>query len=351
MEMCGQWGLQDIRTELPAAHLENIRFFHIPKTTAPHPRENCEGQWTACDSTTLPSFSAVAYFFGKRLSREMNVPVGLIAASWGGTAAEVWTPDSIVREDPVLKEAAAKISPSGMCPYEPGYAYNAMIAPVTPYAIAGAIWYQGENNTGAAATYHRLFTAMIDSWRKAWQRDMPFYFVQIAPFVYRLRNTGALLREAQLQSAAHHKTGMVVITDLVTDTFNVHPANKHDVGLRLANMALADTYNKPGIPYRSPVFRSMEVQGSRAVITLTGNKGLKVKGPAATEWQIAGADKVFHPAAVAIRGQRVTLSSPMVKAPAAVRYGFRDAAMGNLFSGEGLPVSPFRTDSWEVEVK
>ncbi|RPE09208.1 sialate O-acetylesterase [Chitinophaga lutea] len=351
MEMCGQWGLQDIKAELPTAHLQNVRFFHIPKTTAPYPQENCEGQWTACDSATLPSFSAVAYFFGKRLSKELNVPVGLIAASWGGTAAEIWTPGGIVHKDPVLAQAAKKIEPSGMCPYEPGYAFNAMIAPVTHYAIAGVIWYQGENNTGAASTYRRLFTAMIDSWRDAWQRDLPFYFVQIAPFVYRLKNTGALLREAQLQSATHHKTGMVVVTDLVADTHNVHPANKHDVGWRLANMALVNTYHKQGIPFQSPVFRNMDIQGKKAVVTFTGDKGLKIKGPVATEWLMAGPDRIFHPATISIRGQQVTVSSPMVKAPVAVRYGFRDAAMGNLFSGEGLPVSPFRTDSWDVAIK
>ncbi|GEP98472.1 sialate O-acetylesterase [Chitinophaga cymbidii] len=352
MEMCGQWGLQDIKAELPSAHFSNIRFFHIPKTTAPYPQEDCTGEWTACDSITLQTFSAVGYFFGKRVSKELNVPVGLIAASWGGTAAEIWTPDSIVRHNPVLKQAAKKIKPSGMCPYEPGYAFNAMIAPLTRYAIAGAIWYQGENNTEAASTYKPLFTAMIDGWRAAWKRDFPFYFVQIAPFRYKLQNTGALLREAQLQSAQHHKTGMVVITDLVSDTNNVHPANKHDVGLRLANLALADTYHRQGIVYLSPVFNSMRIRGNKAVITFDhAENGLMIKGKTATEWLIAGEDKVFYPATVSIRQQTVTVSSKNVKAPVAVRYGFRDAAMGNLFSREGLPVAPFRTDDWYVKTE
>jgi sialate O-acetylesterase len=352
MEMSAQKGLQDVKAELPSARLHNIRFFHIPQTTAPYPQDDCEGQWAACDSITLQAFSAVAYFFGKRLSRELNVPIGLIGASWGGTAAEVWTPDSIVRNDPVLQQAAATIVPSGMCPYQPGYAFNAMIAPVTPYAVAGAIWYQGENNTGAAATYKRLFTAMIDGWRAAWKRDLPFYFVQIAPFRYRVQNTGALLREAQLQSMAHHKTGMVVITDLVADTNDVHPANKHDVGLRLANLALADTYHRQGIPFQSPVFKSMRIRGNRAVITFShADKGLIIKGTSATEWMIAGEDKIFHPAEVTIDRHSVIVSGKMVKAPVAVRYGFRDAAMGNVFSREGLPLAPFRTDNWEVETE
>lgn len=352
MEMSAQSGLQDVKAELPSAHLNNIRFFHIPKTTAPYPQEDCAGQWAACDSVTLQAFSAVGYFFGKRLGKALNVPIGLIAASWGGTAAEVWTPDSIVHANPVLKQAATKIIPSGMCPYQPGYAFNAMIAPVTPYAIAGAVWYQGENNTGAAATYRQLFTAMIDGWRAAWKRDFPFYFVQIAPFRYQVKNTGALLREAQLQSAAHHKTGMVVITDLVADTNNVHPANKHDVGLRLANLALADTYHRQGIVFQSPVFSNMRIRGNRAVITLDhAGKGLMIKGTTATEWMIAGEDKIFYPAEVLIQHNTLTVSSKMVKAPVAVRYGFRDTGMGNLFSREGLPVAPFRTDDREVETK
>lgn len=352
MEMSAQNGLQDVKKELPSAHLNNIRFFHIPKTTAPYPQDDCAGQWAACDSVTLQAFSAAAYFFGKRLSRALNVPVGLIAASWGGTAAEVWTPDSIVHNDPILKQAAAKIVPSGMCPYQPGYAFNAMIAPVTPYAIAGAIWYQGENNTGTADTYKQLFTAMIDGWRAAWKRDFSFYFVQIAPFRYHVKNTGVLLREAQLQSAAHHKTGMVVITDLVADTNDVHPANKHDVGLRLANFALADTYHRHGIPFQSPVFSSMRIHRNRVIITFNhADKGLMIKGTTATEWMIAGDDKVFYPAEAVVRGHTVSVSNKMVKAPVAVRYGFRDAAIGNVFSREGLPLAPFRTDNWKVETK
>ena len=349
MEMSAQKGLQDVKAELPSAHLNNIRFFHIPKTTALYPQDDCAGEWAACDSVTLQAFSAVAYFFGKRLSTALNVPVGLIAASWGGTTAEVWTPDSIVHNDPVLEEAAAKIVPSGMCPHLPGYAFNAMIAPVTPYTIAGAIWYQGENNTGTAHTYKQLFTAMIDGWRAAWKKDFPFYFVQIAPFRYQVKNSGALLREAQLQSAAHHKTGMVVITDLVADTNDVHPANKHDVGLRLANFALADTYHRQGIPFQSPVFSSMRIHGNKAILTFDhADKGLMIKGATATEWMIAGEDKIFHPATVAIHGHTVTVSSKMVKAPVAVRYAFRDAAMGNTFSREGLPIAPFRTDNWSL---
>lgn len=349
MEMCGQWGLKDIKEERPTAFNPNIRFFHIPKTTAAYPQDNCTGQWTICDSNTLQTFSAVGYFFGKNLNKTLNVPVGLIEAAWGGTAAEVWTPDSIVLNNPVLKEAAKAVLPSGMCPHVPGYAFNAMIAPLTNFNIAGVTWYQGENNTDAASTYKQLFTAMIDGWRRAWNKNLPFYYVQIAPFKYRAQNRGALLREAQLQSMHHPNTGMVVTTDLVTDLNDVHPANKHDVGLRLANWALAETYHKEGISYKSPLFKAMVIKNNKALLTF--DQAVMVKGKTVNEIFIAGEDMVFYPAEVSIKNNTVTVWSSQVKAPMAVRYCFSNTAIGNLFNKEGLPVSPFRTDDWFVETK
>lgn len=352
MEMSGKRGLEDIKAALPNAYNNNIRFFQIPKTTAREPQDDCAGEWTICDSATLNTFSGVAYFFGKQLnSRLKNVPIGLIQSCWGGTTAEVWTPDSIVNADPVLKTAAARIEPSSMCPYLPGYTYNAMIAPLTQYAIAGVIWYQGENNTGTASTYHRLFTTMMDAWRKAWGKELPFYYVQIAPYRYRLRNVGALLREAQLQSMQHPHTGMVVTTDLVTDTNDVHPHNKHDVGLRLANWALAETYGQTGFPYKSPVPESMSIKKDKAVITFQhAAQGLTFRGKNITTLQIAGEDRIFHTAEASVKGNTIIVKSRAVKSPVAVRYGFSNTAMGNLFSTSGLPVAPFRTDNWPIDL-
>ncbi|MBO9592853.1 MAG: sialate O-acetylesterase [Niabella sp.] len=347
MEMSGSWGLQDIQKELPQAHQQELRFFHIPKTTAAFPQEQVKGEWVVCDSNTLKTFSAVGYFFGKNIRQKLGTPVGLIEAAWGGTAAEVWTPDSIVNNNPVLKKAAGLIQPSGMCPYIPGSAYNGMIAPIVPYAIAGVTWYQGENNTDAATTYRPLFTAMIHAWRRAWEQPLPFYYVQVAPFRYRKTNAGALLREAQWQCRVIPHTGMVATNDITGNVNDVHPQNKHDVGLRLSNWALADHYGIKGIACKSPEYKSMQVKGTKAFIKISGaDGGLKLRGDSISSMQIAGADKVFYPAEAIIQDDTIVVWNISVKRPMAVRYCFTDTAIGNVFSSAGLPLLPFRTDQW-----
>jgi sialate O-acetylesterase len=339
--------LPDIAAELPACYNKNIRFFHIPKTTAVNPQDDCAAKWTICDSNTLKFFSAVGYFFGKKLNQDLNVPIGLINASWGGTPAEVWTPEEKVNNDADLKAAAAKQKNDSRWPITPGYTYNAMIAPITNYGIAGSIWYQGESNTETSATYGKLFTTMINSWRKAWNKEFPFYYVQIAPYKYGKPLIGSLLREQQTRSMALPHTGMVVITDLVADTNNIHPTNKHDVGARLANWALHDTYKKEGIVYKSPEFKSMEVKKGKAYISFNNAPtGLMAKGKSVTEVYVAGSDQQFYPADAKIENNQLVVSSKQVKEPVAVRYGFTNTAVGNLFGKEGLPVDPFRTDSW-----
>gem|GEM_PF-122804 len=350
MEMCGRWGLQDIKAEYARAHLAGLRLFHVAKAAAGAPQEDCGGAWEVCDSNSLPTFSAVAYFFGQRLHESLHVPVGLIQSCWSGSSAEVWTPGNVINRDTVLKEAATKVLPNGQVPHLPGYAYNAMIAPITPFAVAGVIWYQGENNTMTAGVYPRVFGAMVDSWRKAWARDLPFYYVQVAPFRYQLANVGALMREAQTACMGIDNVGMVVTTDLVTDVGNVHPSDKHDVGLRLASWALAKTYHQAGMVYRSPLFKGMEIQGARAVINVENAPGgLVVKGKQVAELYMAGEDSVFHPAEAVVENDRMIVRSAAVKRPVAVRYGFSNAAIGNIFSKEGLPLGPFRTDSWPME--
>lgn len=352
-----QWSylnnLPEMEPELAeAAAKTNIRFFQIPQTTSAFPQDNCPGTWTTCGPETLKSFSAVAYFFGKELEQQLHVPIGLINTSWGGTPAEVWTPAEAVDNDPLLKEAAVKITKTDWWPTTPGATYNAMIAPITQFNIAGAIWYQGESNTGTASTYQRLMTTLIESWRKAWNKDFPFYYVQIAPYKYNNNNIGALLREAQTKTMSVLNTGMVVITDLVDNVKDIHPRKKQAVGKRLAGWALAETYHKEGLVYKSPVYKNMVVNKNKATIYFdNASGGLLLKGPEkkATEFYIAGEDKNFLPADVIIEGDHLVLTSKQVKNPVAVRFAFSNIAIGNIYNSAGFPVCPFRTDDWDVD--
>ena len=347
MEWSGNHGLKDVKAELPQCANNNIRFFQVPKTTAAYPQDDVQASWTACDSNTLKGFSAVAYFFGKKLQQELGVPVGLINSSWGGTPAEVWTPGQLVQADERLNAAAAKLTPSNWWPHAPGNTYNAMISPLTQYRVAGAIWYQGESNVSTAATYNQLFTTMIGSWRKAWGYDFPFYYVQIAPFRYGNGLKAAYLREAQTATLQYPHTGMAVITDLVDDTTNIHPQNKHDVGYRLANWALGDAYGKQGIRYKSPVYEKMEQQKGKIVVYFNNAEGgLKTSGGKPSQFFIAGADKQFVPADVKLEGNKAVISAKTVKQPEAVRFSFSNTGVGNVFNTAGLPLSPFRTDNW-----
>lgn len=278
----------------------------------------------------------------------MNVPIGLIEAAWGGTPIEAFTPIPVIEADPVMKAAAAKLTEVPWGPTKPGKIYNGMIAPVINFDIAGAIWYQGESNVGIASTYQKTMTSMIGAWRKAWGKDFPFYYVQIAPFAYGKKNEGALLMEQQTKSLSYPNLGMVVITDLVDDVNNIHPANKVDVALRLANLALAETYKRNAGPYKSPSFAKMEINKNKLHLFFNNApEGFLVKGKTATEFYIAGEDKNFLPADVKVEKDRIILSHKQIASPVAVRFGFSNTAIPNLFSKEGMPVTPFRTDDWD----
>jgi sialate O-acetylesterase len=344
-------GLKDIREDLPTAANPNIRFFNIPKTTSLSPQDDVNAKWTECDSNTLKSFSAIGYFFGKKLNKDMNVPIGLISSSWGGTSTQVWTPEEAITRDPVLKETATHISPAAWWPNEPARTYNAMIAPLVNFDIAGVIWYQGEANTSYPKTYAHTLTTMIDWWRMAWKKDFPFYYVQIAPFKYSDKYECSLIQEQQTKASTYKNSGMIVITDLINNDPNeLHPSNKRDVGVRLANYALSETYGKTGIAHKSPVYKGMAISKEKAVIQFDNVPTvLQAKDKVITELQIAGADKVFHPAQASIDKDKLVVWSKEVKEPVAVRYSFHNTAIGNLFTKEGLPVCAFRTDDWEVQ--
>ncbi|MDQ6889431.1 MAG: sialate O-acetylesterase [Bacteroidota bacterium] len=348
MEMSYSWGIKQYTEDIENGNNKSIHLFHIPRLTAEYPQDDTKAQWVVCNPDDLKTFSLAGYFFGQKLHETLSVPIGLIESSWGGTPAEVWTPKDAIENNPVLKKVADGLKTTPWGPVHAALTYNAMIYPITNFNIAGVIWYQGEANVANAATYEPLFSTMITSWRKAWQKDFPFYFVQIAPFAgYGKNISGALLQEAQTKTMALPKTGMVVINDLVTDVNNIHPTDKKDVGIRLANYALADTYGKTGFAYKNPEYKDMQIEKSKIKINFENTgAGLVSKNGSPSDFYIAGEDKIFMPATAKIDGNSVIVFNKAIKEPVAVRYGFTNDAMPNLFSKDGLPVNTFRTDDW-----
>jgi len=348
-----EWGMNasaDGKTMIDQINDPNIRLFHIPKSAASDLQVRGEGDWRVCDKTSVAYFSAVAYFFGKRLNSELNVPIGLINASWGGTPAETWTPEKIISANPLLAKAAEQQGDSRpWCPSKPGVVFNSMIYPIVPFRLAGTLWYQGESNTGTSPTYKLLMENMILEWRKQFLSDFPFYYVQIAPYTYGDPEIGVRLREQEVKMLEIPKTGMVVISDAVDNVKDIHPAYKKPVGERLANLALADTYSKKGIVYQSPLYKSMKIEKGNIRISFDHvPTELISKGGEPTEFMIAGEDQKFYPAKAKIEGSTVIVSAKEVKNPVAVRFGWRNDSIPNLFSKEGLPVSCFRTDDWAI---
>lgn len=348
MEWSGTQKLKQSLDEAPKATNKNIRLFYVAKSTSEHKQEDVHGAWKVNNPEDMKRFSAIGYFFGKKLNEELNVPIGLINSNWGGTPAEAWTPKDSIENSTELKAAAAALTPRKGWPTTPGLAYNAMIYPISNYNIAGAIWYQGESNTETSKSYKPLFSSMIGSWRQSWDKDFPFYYVQIAPYDYKKGIIGPLLREAQTRTLEVPNTGMVVISDLVTNVKDIHPENKLDVGLRLAGLALTKTYNKEGEKYLYPLYESYKVEKNKIRVFFNNLKGgLEFKGES-SEFYIAGEDKVFVPAKAKISGNSVIVWADSVSKPVAVRFGFTNTAIPNLFSKEGLPVNIFRTDNWDV---
>lgn len=339
--------ITDGKSLIPNINDPTIRLMHIPKSGSSTRQEHGDGQWTVCDKNTISNFSTVAYFFGKKLNTDLNVPIGLINASWGGSNAESWTPNELVVNNPALAEAAKKQENNMWWPNEPGTIFNSMIAPLVPFKIAGVIWYQGESNVSAPSTYKTLMEALISGWRKEFKTDFPFYYVQIAPFDYGADRSSMLLREQQVKMLQIPKTGMVVVSDHVDNVKDIHPVNKKPVGDRLANLALSEVYSKTGIAYLTPLYKSMKVEKDKIRISFDNVTTLVSKGSELTEFMIAGDDKKFYPAKAKIDGSTVIVSAKEVKKPVAVRFAWGNASIGNLFSKEGLPVSVFRTDDWD----
>lgn len=323
----------------------HIRLFNVQHTTSDTPLDHCDGIWRAAQSDSVAGFSVVAYCFGKRLEQILDVPIGLIASAWGGTKAEAWTPQ------PTLSTGFPEFY-DGSITFEnpqntPAQLYNAMINPLVPYTIQGAIWYQGESNKERPDQYARLFPAMIKSWRTAWnQGDFPFYFVQIAPFIYWNKDS-TFLREAQLKTMQTvPNTGMAVTLDIGAE-YVIHPPKKIEVGDRLAYWALAKTYDMRGVQFSGPVYKSMEVKEGKVQLAFDyAPEGVSDMGGGFRDFEVAGADKIFHPANTKnIKGQLEVWNTD-VPEPVAVRYGWKNFVEGSLFNTAGLPASSFRTDDW-----
>lgn len=344
------YGSQDA---IANANDADIRLFTVTKQ-ASISTENHLGAnrgWQSVNPESVKEFSAVAYFFGKRLHDILHVPVGLIHSSWGGSLIEAWMSEeslnSVKKFD--LKDVDLKRGNRF-----PTVLFNAMINPLIPYTIKGALWYQGEANISLPQQYKLLFQAMVKDWRKRWGiGDFPFYYVQIAPFKYSNQNrmddanNAAFLREVQMQCLdLIPNSGMAVTLDVGTENV-IHPPNKKDVADRLLYNALHQTYGYKAINFSGPAWDSIHLKDKGAYLTFkNAEKGLYVNGKL-DGFEIAGADKVFYPAEASIyRGTQIFVKSDKVTEPVAVRYAFRSWAMGTLFNTYLLPASSFRTDNW-----
>jgi sialate O-acetylesterase len=390
-----QWQLkQSYQPEaaIAAAANPNIRLYHVPRVRSDVPLEDVKASWTECNPQTVPDFSAVAYFFGRELQQALKVPVGVIHTSWGGSPAEAWTSQATLQADVDYRrdildaytaanekyrsalaeweKESAQLKAAGKeqkrqqprAPWKPSELYNGMIAPLVPLAFRGAIWYQGEANAGRAFQYRKLMPDMIRDWRRAFGTgDFTFLMVQLAPYdkvkkrsleeitSVPVESDWAELREAQLLSTRVLKNvGMAVITD-VGEKDNIHPTRKEPVGKRLAYAARGIAY-KQKITYSGPVCKSIKVEGDKIVVNFDhAGAGLISQGGPLQGFAIAGEDRKFVWAKAELRGRsQVAVGSPQVTRPAAVRYGWADFPVINLWNKEGFPATPFRTDNFPM---
>jgi len=348
MEMSVNSIIMNGEEEAAKADNPNLRIFHIQKIGAHNPQNTCVGTWKVSSPESMRVTSAVGYFFGREIQQKLNVPVGIIVSAWGGTPAEVWMEEGLVTNNQQLNNVRYKGN-YDWWPGEPGVLYNSMIYPIMPFGIAGTIWYQGESNCGNHQVYAQLMKNLIENWREGFGKEFPFYQVQIAPYDYGEKGTSEYVREQQeLVTKEVPNTGMIVISDLVDNINDIHPKNKLDVGKRLANYALAETYNQYIGAYKSPNFQSLKIEKDKAVVTFNdAPNGLKCPGKEPGMFLIAGEDQNFVPAKAKIEGSSVVLSSKQVKSPVAVRFCFDDTSMPDVLSLEGLPLAPFRTDRWD----
>jgi sialate O-acetylesterase len=380
-------------TEIAAANFPQIRHIKIPKTPSATPQENVASQWLVCTPENVGGFTAAGFFMARKLNQELNIPIGLLHSSWGGTRIEPWTPPVGFTLVPELKSLSEQIEqhipgtpayeatlgryieqveawvpqakaaqssgqavpmsppfPDGIKPLathtDPTALYNGMIHPFVGWPLRGAIWYQGESNSSEGMLYRAKMEALIAGWRKIWGiGDFPFYFVQIAPYQYGTAPVTTLPEfwEAQAASTRIPNTGMVVTSD-IGNVNDIHPRNKQDVGLRLALLALHRTYGQADVVDSGPEFDSLKTEGDRLIVTFKNTAGgLKSRdGKPLTWFEIIGKDLGWKAAQAEISGDSLILSAPDVHAPSAVRFAWNKLAEPNLTNGAGLPASAFR---------
>jgi len=389
-----EWGMRSSyqpSNDIARATNPNIRLFTVPKLKANEAVGDTKSKWEQCGPATVANFSAVAYYFGRDLQKSLQVPIGLIHTSWGGSPAEVWIRNEILRNNPDYRRdlldaypaqlarhkesmakweaETAKLKSEGKkqtanapwAPWKPSELYNGMIAPIIPFACKGAIWYQGESNADRAEEYQSLMADLILNWRNDWkQQEFAFLQVQLAPWDKNRKRSleeisskpeesnWAELREAQqIVAEKLPLAGVVVITD-AGDKDDIHPAKKEPVGARLALAAQKIAYKKR-ITAFGPTYKSMKIQGAEIALTFDNlGSGLEAKDGELKGFAIAGEDRKFVWAKAEIQGNKVVVSSPDVSNPIAVRYGWLDYPVVNLFNREGLPASPFRTDRFPM---
>lgn len=320
-----------------------IRMSMVGSKMTSAPLTDCEGIWQEASSETVPDFSAAGYFFARKLNEVLRIPVGIIHASYGGSRVEAWMSKEAIEPYRDLEDV-----------HNASILYNGMLSPVVGYGIRGCLWYQGEANVDAPDLYTQLFPSLVNDWRKKWgMEEFPFYYAQIAPFNYNKgegkRKNSAYLREAQTACLKLiPSSGMIILTD-IGDARTIHPMEKEAVGNRFAYMALGRTYGKKGFPTTGPLYKSMQTEGNKITLSFDEmGKGLTTYRQQLTGFEVAGEDKVFHPANARFGkdAQTVIVSSPEVEQPVAVRYAFKDYIKGTLYNMSGLPASSFRTDNW-----
>ena len=332
--------------EIANANYNQIRMFTVPLDLTGEQIKN--SKWKVSNSENVKSFSAVGYFFARRLHVDLNIPIGIINTSWGGTRVEAWisleklrtlnaTKDIISNLD-LNTENNKKVNDANAY----SILYKKMLSPVLPYGIRGAIWYQGEANVGNYEEYNELFPAMIEDWRERWGYNFPFYYVQIAPFNYEAGKLSYELRDVQRKSLKTKNTGMAVTMD-IGEANDIHPANKQDVGNRLALLALDNDYGYDLVS-SGPLYKNHELHNDYIDIDFD-SKGSGLLGIRKLEgFEIAGSDGVFENAKAIIIDNKVRISSSKVDNPKQVRYAWKNVFDGTLFNKEGLPASSFITN-------